>query len=77
MATDVKNNAGGDSGSSYNGRAVIYTGARAGTAAQKKAVLDSPMIEIFTLAGFDTSPPGCILADRLDDPRHYTGDTTS
>jgi hypothetical protein len=73
MATDVKNIAAGDTGAVKNGRTVIKLG-RAGTLAQRFQSLDSPGYTEFTISGFDTSPPGCVLADRFDDPRYYTGD---
>lgn len=73
MATDVKNFAGLDSGEAKNGRTVVKLG-KAGSLAQRFAALDSPGYTEFTIAGFDTSPPGCILSDRFDDPRYYTGD---
>lgn len=76
MATDVKNFAGGDTGASKNGRTVVRT-AKAGSLAQRFRALDSVGYTEFTIAGFDTSPPGCILADRLDDPRYYTGDAVT
>ncbi len=69
MATDVKNKDGGDTGNSINGRTLIRTG-RA-----KSQTLSSPGESQFTIAGFDTSPPGAILMDRLDNERFYSGDT--
>lgn len=74
MATDVKNIAGGDTGNAENGRSVVLI-AQAGTA--RVATLDSAGLSLFSIADFDNSPPGCVLADRFDDPRYYTGDAAT
>lgn len=75
MATlDVKNANGLDTGPSKNGKTVINT-ARIGN--NLGQFLKSPGYSEFAVAGFDTSPPGCILKDRIDDPRYYSGDTAS
>ena len=74
MATDVKNIDGGDTGNVENGRSAVLI-AQAGST--RIATLDSAGLTLFSIADFDNSPPGCVLADRLDDPRYYTGDTSS
>lgn len=74
MATDVKNIAAGDTGSSENGRSIVLI-AQAG--ADRVATLDSIGLILFSIADFDNSPPGCVLANRFDNPRYYTGDAAT
>ena len=73
MATDVKNNAAGDTGASQNGKITVQ-------ANRNNYQYQDPLRLItFTIANFDLNGAGqgTILADRFDDPRYYTGDAAT
>lgn len=76
MANDVKNLAGGDTGTANNGRSVVLaarTSVAAGVAG-KVQTIDSSGFNAFTIAGFGTAPPGPDLDVRFLAIRFYTGD---
>lgn len=69
MAADIKNFAGGDTGTAKNGRTSIKS-AQTGNIQQQSDTLNSSGFTEFTIADFDNSPPGTNLSIRLDDPNH-------
>jgi len=71
MATDVKNGAGGDTGNAQNGQILIKTGIK------HRQTLQPNGYSEFTIAGFDTSPPGMNLTNMSQYPRYYQGDTNN
>lgn len=76
MATlDVKNIAGTDTGNTQNGRVVVRA-AKAGSAAQRKKTLQADGYYEFVIDDFDNGS-GPVIKDRFDDPRYYSGDTSS
>jgi len=80
MATQVKNLAGGDTGSGNGGNIVVSTGGRGSAAIFKRTLAQGIqpdyLIAKFDLKYTDTTNPidGADLEDRLDDPRYYQGD---
>lgn len=77
MATDVKNTAAGDTGNSKNGGITVQ--ANRGNFQYQDAASgnDEYSIAKFDLKYTDTADPkdAADLADRVDDPRYYQGDT--
>ena len=78
MATEVKNGAGGDTGSSLNGRITVKSN-RNETQSYDPADVDQYLIAKFDLKYTDTAVAidGADLADRFDDPRYYQGDAVT
>ena len=73
MATDVKNNAGGDTGSAQNGR-ITVAGNRNNYQYQDLQEPDQDYtISKFDNGYIDTEDPtdGAALLDRFDDPTYY------
>lgn len=76
MATDVKNNANGDTGSSKNGGITVRATKLNFQYQDSAEGNDEYLIAKFDLKYTDTADPkdAADLADRFDDPRYYQGD---
>lgn len=70
---DVKNIEGTVTGSSQNGVTSVRTG-KVGTIVQS---IDSPGKSTHLIDDFDNGGETAVIKDRIDDPRYYSGDTSS